>query len=88
VSHAYKLYDPNRPCSKCGGTSVGTHYFGSFMERRCARCGYKWTERPLDMRTPEDGPSPTKADAYEEASASGKGLGREGIGIFHMNPRD
>lgn len=88
MSQAYKLYDPNRPCSKCGGTSVGTHYFGSFMERRCARCGYKWTERPLDMRTPEDGPSPTKADAYEEASASGKGLGREGIGVFRMNPRD
>jgi hypothetical protein len=83
VSHAYKLYDPNRPCSKCGGTSVGTFYLASFMERRCARCGYKWSERPLDMRTPEDGPPATKEDAYNEAA-----LGTKGLGVFRMNPRD
>lgn len=76
-----RLYDANRPCSKCGGMSVGSFYMSPHMERRCARCGYKWWERPLDQRTSEDGPPP-------EATTDAKGVGSEGIGVFRMNPRD
>lgn len=48
-------YDPGRPCPKCGCEDVSTDFrmasgSGSRMERRCARCGYKWAEKPLDEK--------------------------------------
>lgn len=46
-----KPYAEKRPCSKCGSLMVGTRHADSpsRMVRKCERCGYVWTEAPLDQ---------------------------------------
>lgn len=41
-------YDPKSKCTKCGGDMVSTEYRLERMWRRCFRCGYSWSEAPLD----------------------------------------
>ena len=43
-----KRYDANSPCPKCGCSSVSSRYMMDCIQRTCPRCGYVWSERPLD----------------------------------------
>ena len=48
-----KRYDPQSRCPKCGHTDAAVKYDrAKSMEvlRRTCRCGYEWTERPLDSK--------------------------------------
>lgn len=47
AAHTLDIYSETRPCKKCGGPA-STHFSGYLIDRRCARCGYEWRERPLD----------------------------------------
>ena len=45
---ALPRFDPRRPCVKCGAGDAGAEYRPDRLERVCRRCGYRWTELPLD----------------------------------------
>ncbi len=41
-------FDPGRRCVKCGAGDAGAEYRPDRLDRSCRRCGYRWTELPLD----------------------------------------
>lgn len=48
-------FDPARPCAKCGNRSARSRWFAKDaqtgqegIDRQCDRCGFVWTEAPLD----------------------------------------
>ena len=48
-----EFYSEYPRCSKCGyedASSVYTHDYAGFeyVQRVCGRCGYGWSEKPLD----------------------------------------
>lgn len=50
-----KLYDPTRPCPKCGDVQLNVRYKASTdrMHRSCGTCRYEWYELPVDHRSGE-----------------------------------
>ena len=50
-------YDSQRKCPKCLA-DASTRYRGGRLLRRCLRCGYEWTEEPLDTLEVKDENSP------------------------------
>lgn len=62
VGERVKRYDEWRSCPKCGNgkLGIGTKYIDGavtgnpMIRRECARCGYKWNERPLDAPAASD----------------------------------
>ncbi len=58
-------FDEGRACCKCGcsagnsvafkrGNEIDALYIGEHIERKCARCGYRWSEQCLDHKAPEN----------------------------------
>ncbi len=85
-----RLYDAERPCAKCGCTSVGTIYRPPLrMERRCGRCSHVWFEKPLDAaEKPLDVTEVSPTKGTDTKSVGTEDIGTKGIGVFRMNPRD
>ena len=48
------LYDPTTSCVKCGYRSASVVFIAPVLKRACGRCGFGWSERPLDAMTPEE----------------------------------
>ena len=58
----YKRYNQDGPCAKCGCIGASSMFYKKntlctfdishlppeWIERICQRCGYQWTELPLD----------------------------------------
>ena len=42
-----EIFDQARRCQKCGGKAA-TEWIPDRLQRTCRRCGFKWTELPLD----------------------------------------
>ncbi len=54
-------YDPAAVCVKCRHNVAHTVFKGTIpavgkgiLQRQCIRCGYTWTELPLDAERPND----------------------------------
>ena len=49
-----KLFSEDNKCVKCGASGACVEHVGigfslpAHLRRTCARCGYRWPERPLD----------------------------------------
>lgn len=54
------LFSRSSTCRKCGTMATSTMWVPKccdepeHMRRICGSCGFKWDERPLDQRTPEE----------------------------------
>ena len=57
-------------CSKCGDMFQSPQYDNAIDELvyRCSRCGYKWTQLPLDRRWEQGDSTPPEVQEMKEGN--------------------